>query len=1113
MRYNLRHLLLGVATLALVALTALTVAAQNPTGSIRGTVTDEQGAVISGATVTVTSKATGEVRKVTANEAGAYSVENLLPGEYDIKAEASGFSTVSTTVTVLVGNASPGDLTLRAGVGNIVVDITSAAPVIDKTDYKIDGVVERKEIDELPLNGRNFLQLALLEPGVSVSAKNPGSQNNLFNVSVGGGNSALTRLTVDGGSIVDPVCGGAAQNFSTETVQEFQISTFNFDLSTGVTSVGAINIISRTGTNQYHGSGFLFVRDHTFAANPNLEPETTSPFFRRWQYGGSFGGPIIKDRFWFFGNVERLDQNSAVGNNITYSGPTGFTAPAAAVAAVQQALSQFQTVTNSPYKGILGNVRADYKLNDKSSLFMRYSRDDNNAFAPDTTNSLPSNWRSNASVDDNLQVGWTFLPKSNVVNDLRFNIQHIVNNESIPSASQCPPTTIGCAGLGGPEILMLGSNLQLGDDPNAFQARNLVRYQTTDNVSWQRGAHRMKFGGEWEHNWGDGHWAFLNPAAVEVYDPLTIAGVDALVASEPLPAQIKQALTIPVSPNFFGGKPTYQDLLNLSMIAGEVGIGNPEQPPPFNRGIAEQSNRFRAYGQDQWQIRPGFTVSFGASYTFESNLQNYDLAKGAFLAPIEGIAGKPSRYRGNIAPAGGFAWDIGNKGKTVIRAGAGMYYDTVLFVTRLTERAIIGPAGNGRSELPTDFFKNTLDFPQIPGLQALTLINPAKGVPLDFRTIPTQFTLADFLLELGQQSGPLLDTLGAAGAAGFNGVSILKTGSGLLVPGLQVPYTIQYTAGVQHQFGNNLALSADFAFRHNLHGLMETDYNFFNRAPQFGGPVIPLCAGGAAGNPAAECSNGPINTINSSDRSTYKALLVKLDKRFSNRYQFTASYALSSLTGYQFDNPSQPNGVGPVSDFCFFCQSGNLDADARHRFTFAGVVDLPKGFQGSVIATFASAPPFTAFLGSTTDLTGDGLFNSPLPGLSPNSLGRGTSMSQFLNLVSQYNSEVKNGTVKNFGTVTQAPSTLSQITLPSHFSFGGTFQSEDVRLTKIFKLREQMNLQVFTEIFNIFNIGNLVYGSSAQLLGSSFGLPTARVGQNFGTGGPRALQFGARFSF
>src|SRR5262249_3808427 len=148
-------------------------------------------------------------------------------------------------------------------------------------------VITRQKIDGLPLNGRNFLQLASLEPGVRVTTGDLGDANNLFKVSIGGGNSALTRLTVDGGNIVDPVTGGAAQNYSIDTIQEFQISSFNFDLATGVTSVGAVNIVSRTGTNEYHGSGFGYYRDNNMGAFPRLNrvPNNPDPFFRRLQAG------------------------------------------------------------------------------------------------------------------------------------------------------------------------------------------------------------------------------------------------------------------------------------------------------------------------------------------------------------------------------------------------------------------------------------------------------------------------------------------------------------------------------------------------------------------------------------------------------------------------------------------------------------------------------------------------------------------------------------------------------------------------------------------------------------------------------------------------------------
>src|SRR5262245_1609606 len=192
MHKKFRLLLLALTLLTLAARTTFPVMAQNPTGSIRGTVTDQQGAVITDATVTATNKATGDTRKVSTGNDGIYAIENLLPGEYDVKIEAKGFATQNiTSLVVQTGSTSTGDASLRAGGTGEVVDIVAEAPIIDKQNFKIDGVVTRQKIDALPLNGRNFLQLALLEPGVSVSVSYIGTANNLFTVSIGGANSEL----------------------------------------------------------------------------------------------------------------------------------------------------------------------------------------------------------------------------------------------------------------------------------------------------------------------------------------------------------------------------------------------------------------------------------------------------------------------------------------------------------------------------------------------------------------------------------------------------------------------------------------------------------------------------------------------------------------------------------------------------------------------------------------------------------------------------------------------------------------------------------------------------------------------------------------------------------
>lgn len=514
MRSSLRTVLIFCTVI--FALTAVSVG-QVPTGGVRGSVLDPNKAAIKGATVGVKNIATGSERKATTGTDGDFLIENLLPGEYELKISVNGFKTNVATVTVIVGSTLTGEYVLEVGSQSETVVIsgdTSAA--INTTDNKVDGVVSRQQIDSLPLNGRNFLQLASLQPGVRVSTSSPGDANNLFNVSIGGGDSALTRLTVDGGSVVDLVTGSAGQNFSVETVQEFQISSFNFDLSTGVSSVGAINIVSRTGANDYHGSGFAYYRDRKLAAYPVLirDPQNKEPFFRRLQSGGYLSGPIKKDKaFWFF-NMEHLNQDSTFS---VFNG--GY------LLGNVQPLKQFDAIAPSPYTGLLSNARVDYKLNDKHSTFIRYSGDHNKVFAPVGGATLPSNWRVNKNDSDQAQGGWTWIARPNMVNDLRFNWQYVGNKSLIPTNSDCP----NCLGLNGPQIRINGSSLILGNSTDAPQTRAIHRYETVDNFNWTVGNHRVRFGGTWEKDYGTGSWSYLDPTLMVVHNPADIIQVNGVI--------------------------------------------------------------------------------------------------------------------------------------------------------------------------------------------------------------------------------------------------------------------------------------------------------------------------------------------------------------------------------------------------------------------------------------------------------------------------------------------------------------------------------------------------------------------------------------------------------
>jgi hypothetical protein len=543
-----------------------------------------------------------------------------------------------------------------------------------------------------------------------------------------------------------------------------------------------------------------------------------------------------------------------------------------------------------------------------------------------------------------------------------------------------------------------GSNLRFGNSFNAPQDRLIDRVQVTDNVYWQRGTHRLRWGGEWEYLNGRGRWAFLEPGLLVLHDPRNVQLVNQLVAQVPLPPTVRNMLAIPLPPIFTrpDRAPTLAEMLQLPLAVAFVGLGDPSQPPPFRAASARRNHRVRIYGQDSWTIRRRFTLTYGLSYQYETNLLNHDLPKPALLGPLVGRLDPPGKDKDNLAPSFGFAWDIDGRGRTVLRGGAGRYYDTILFVTRLTERGIIGPLGTGRVPISSSFFRNPFSFPQVPGLlPPLNQINPPLGAPLQFTSIPTKFTGEQFLRVLALQLSELERRIAELGRSGVTGLDFFKTGSDLLDPNLEVAYAEHISLGIGREFPHQMQLSADVVLRLRRHTLFQTDRNLYNRAEARGGAVIPRCLGAQATDPTALCSNGPISIYQSSGRERYLALLLKLDKRLSHRYQFTVSYALSSLTGYF-----------PTEDLTdWFAYRGPLDRDARHRLTVSAIVDLPWGLRASLIAVSASSPPLNARVRGNIDLNGDGTFGDTLPGLKINSLGRGTSRAELERLVERFNCE------------------------------------------------------------------------------------------------------------
>jgi len=1132
MRIQVSNLWLG----ALLMLSCVAVAlGQASTGSIRGTVADQNGAVLPNAAVVVKHVGTNSERKATTNAEGIYNADNLQPGEYEVTVEVQGFQRALQRVTVLTGNTQTADFSLGVG-GNTsaTVLVTSQSEQLNTTDYQVGSVITRERIDAMPSNGRNFLELAGIEPGVSVSQPGNGGTANAFTrVSIAGAGFQLTRISVDGADVQDRVTGGNATNFSQETVQEFQISTFNQDLSNSVGSVGSINVVSRTGGNAFHGSGFFFYRDHNISAYPSLKRSTTlpDPFFARKQTGFNASGPIKKDKLFWFTNFEYTNQTSVSEFSFTRTiGDGGAFA------------NTFNHTGSAPLRAKLFNLRLDYKVNDKTNAFLRYSEDHNHSLQINAINE--SGWLPSDNNAYNPVVGITSVLTPQVVNDVRLSY-NLLTSRLLPNLN-CG-SSIGCIGQGGPAITVLSPVFLIGPPSGVATDRANRTYQVTDNVSWQRGTHRIRFGGEFEKYVRFGSTATADTGVMTLFGPELVRTLNPTLYAA-LPASLKG---LPGA-----GPITLADILKLPVQTFRIGVNDASSPAPFNREIARRTNRYRFFFQDGWQVRPNFTFNYGLAWVHETNLRNYDLGGlPEYLRPLLGGASAnlsaPRHEYKQFSPALGFAWALGKDKKTVIHGGSGIYWDSDIGATRIAERRVLGPVGNGRVVIDGTGIANPL-FGQTGQPQFLNA------------TLPGVLT--------GQQVANLIPQIRASENARFGvgtdlsvrNIQLLKATAtqSVFQHDARTPYSIQVNFGVQREIARNMALTADFVMRRGVAyggpvGIFDVDLNHFNKpkvtavdpvtqAVTFvNDPVIPQCLGATPtatlalkNDPNAKCSVGAIGVYQSGANFRYVGLHVKLDKRFADRFQFGATYALAQYTGFN----------DPVVNLNNWKETYGISAaDRKHRVSVTGIWQLPEykgeqrflrgalnGWQVSAINSFQSAPPMNSTISTTAlDVNGDGIGFFALPGLKWNGFGRGANANDIRLLVAQYNASVIAAakpipagataaqiaacTLNVNGTNMCGPRTPQNqryplITLPANFSNGDTFMSNDVRVSRKIKITEKVSLSLIGDVFNVFNIANLA-GYTSDLQSATFGQPTTRTNQIFGSGGPRAFQLAARLSF
>ena len=1081
---------------------------QASTGTIVGTVTDQTGAVVPGAAVTITNKDTALSRTAAANAEGLYSAPSLPVGDYNVKVEMTGFRTQVGQATVTAGSNITVDMSLSLGSAAEVVNVEAAAAQVNTESQAVQGLIARTAIAELPLNGRNFLSLASLEPGITVGAGQQAQFNALVTVSALGGGGGALLVTVDGGNINDEMEGNTSMNFSQEVVQEFQLATVNYDNATGITATGSINIVTRSGGNEFHGSAYYYYRDHNTAAYPGLTRnlQDPNPFFQRKNPGFWIGGPIKKDKAFFFFNYERQDQTQVYAETNDLASLQGLNGNYA-----------------SPYSVKQINARVDYQLNARNSLYARYSHDGNFAVGPyGGVDPLPSSWSTNRNWADQSTIGLTTTFSPTIVNQVRGFFHQWDNNDgpntlNTQGGRYCPN---GCVGVGLPSLVgMIGSSTFYGGiNDNGPQNRQSRSYEISDTLTWQKGAHRFRFGIDEEVmdtiNKG---WDACTIGCEDVYSPTT-------VQSTPIadtPANLQQYFSgLPTNINSNAALLALPVYLPPASIYAGVPVGNPTYPGYYQQGSTRDNWRTHPWAADTWKIRPNVTLNAGLGWQMENNLWYTDLPYPQFLAPIFGQASVGKYAKPNykdFSPTIGFTWSPFKDNKTVIRGGGGIYWDTQVLYHNFKEGFALGPPGDGRTNLSGSIFTNPY-----PGIYDFTTNTPVPmGSNLPLQNL-TNLTLAEYEQIYNTQL-PVIQAIFpnkpaiSSGAFPIDGIQLSKSAIELYPPFTPLTRSYQTSIGVQRDLGHDLVLSADWArrqFENVLLGELDenrsTRYLLVNGKPTLS-PVIPSCtpAQGLAFDPNVECSTGSITVWEDEGRTVYDGLLMKLQKRLSHRYQYTASYAFQkelSIAAINLDNLRA--GYGQVL--------------ARQNINLSGVADLWWGVKLSLNNAIHSPTPGTPTV-SGVDINGSGNTSTPItelvpagavPGLTYGCFNAGCGKTQLQEAVNWINTNLA-------GTPDFRGVTIPHLILPPNYKLGIWSFDQDIRLTKEFKVKERYRLTVFTEFFNILNIANgtgyslAINSVSANPANQAYtlGQTTGRILQTFGSGGPRAVQFGARISF
>jgi hypothetical protein len=637
-------------------------------GSIQGTVTDETNAVLPNATVTIRSESTGQVVTVKTSSAGAYNSGGLPVGEYLVRVQAKGFKTAELTIAVEISVTSSGNVKLQVGQETTTIDVQTNAITVNTEQSTVQGVLNGEQIDNMPVNGRSFLDLAQLEPGVQMQdgANFDPTKVGYNSLSINGDYGRTPRIEVDGLDVSDETVGTTTQNIALSSIQEFNIGRSSFDISSEITGSGTVNVATRSGTNDYHGQAFYQFRDYR-AGFADL-PGAVSPQFQRNQFGGRFGGAIIKNKLFFFVDSERLKQDSA--DSIVAGAP-------------------FQFLTqgiDSPFKSSQASGRLDWQATNNIRVFYKFAYDWNSSSSSAGTG---FSYYENRDYAPTHAVGID-INQGNWSHSIRLGYFKFHNLISDDTASQ--PASINPFPFA--ELVFVDTALDTGPNylapQQTFQSNKQIKY----DVSRVWGAHIIRFGAT-VNGIATGGLASFNGLAPQLYSYVNFnllpASSNPVTSVQTSPFYSCALETDPSVP-FSGCDPNIGD---YPFAGGYVGNGQgfSTELPAF--GYPEGGlfdTRFEAYVGDSWKIKPNLTINYGLRYIRDTGRTDSDLAPIPCSATTlisctgdlldqwgPGLGNRVRQPNLNFAPQAGFAWDPWSNGKTSIRGGGGLYYENNIF--------------------------------------------------------------------------------------------------------------------------------------------------------------------------------------------------------------------------------------------------------------------------------------------------------------------------------------------------------------------------------------------------------------------------------------------------